>query len=255
VLGAGTGNDVATLLQMGAESVDAVEIDPEILRMGRERHPNHPYSSPRVRVFNTDARSVLNGTPERYDLIVFGTLDSMTRLSALSNVRLDNFMYTRECLEAARRRLGPKGGIVLYFMVGANYIDARLLGLLTNTFEQVPFASMDHYRLFNRALMAGPAFDHLQGEARRENVPRLREALLSQVEVPSDDWPYLYLSGRGISRFYVSMIASILALSVFAVALVSPRVRLGLRSGHAVDWGCCCSAWRSCSWRRRPSPT
>src|SRR5262249_14607796 len=160
--------------------------------------------------------------------IVFGTLDSMTRLSALSNVRLDNFMYTRECLEAARRRLAPTGGVVLYFMVAANYIDARLLGLLTDTFDQVPYTSVGDYQLFNRARRAGPAFDHLAGEARRRSVPGARKTLLGRVEVPSDDWPYLYLSGRGISGFYLSMIASILGLSVLAVAGVSPRVRHGL---------------------------
>lgn len=236
VVGAGTGNDVATLLAMGAEHVDAVEIDPEILRLGRERHPNRPYASPRVRLVNADARSYLNATRESYDLIVFGTLDSMTRLSALSNVRLDNFMYTRECLEAARRRLTPRGGLVLYFMVPASYIDARLHALLVETFDQAPYSIVDHYRLFNRALMAGPAFDHMQGEARREAAANVRRSLLARVEVPSDDWPYLYLSSRGISGFYLGMIAAILTLSVLAVALVSPHVRSGLRTGRAVDW-------------------
>ena len=94
VLGAGTGNDVATLLDQGAERIDVVEIDPVILEWGRRYHPNRPYDSPKVRLHNTDARSFLGDGDERYDLIVFGTLDSMTRLSALSNVRLDNFVYT-----------------------------------------------------------------------------------------------------------------------------------------------------------------
>lgn len=38
VLGAGTGNDVAVALDEGAQSVDAVEIDPEILKLGRLLH-------------------------------------------------------------------------------------------------------------------------------------------------------------------------------------------------------------------------
>ena len=49
-------------------------------------------------MFNTDARAYLQRTEERYDVIVFGTLDSLTRLSAMSSVRLDNFVYTEDSL-------------------------------------------------------------------------------------------------------------------------------------------------------------
>jgi hypothetical protein len=64
-----------------------------------------------------------------YDLIVLGTLDSMTRLSALSNVRLDNFIYTRESLAAIHRRLSPDGGLLMYFMISQPFIDGRLMDL------------------------------------------------------------------------------------------------------------------------------
>lgn len=53
---------------MGAQEVHAVEIDPVILELGRELHPNHPYDHPRVIVHNTDARSFLNESDERFDL-------------------------------------------------------------------------------------------------------------------------------------------------------------------------------------------
>ena len=48
ILGAGTGTDVAAALRHGARHVDAVEIDPVILRLGAEHHPDHPYADPRV---------------------------------------------------------------------------------------------------------------------------------------------------------------------------------------------------------------
>jgi hypothetical protein len=51
ILGAGSGNDVAAALRAGAKNVDAVEIDPEILRLGKERHPEKPYSDLRVKVY------------------------------------------------------------------------------------------------------------------------------------------------------------------------------------------------------------
>jgi hypothetical protein len=50
-------------------------------------------------------------------------------------------------------------------------------------------------------------------------------------DVPTDDWPYLYLEGRSISPFYLSMIAAILAISVLAVFVCSPDLRRSLAEG------------------------
>ena len=47
VVGAGSGNDVAAALRAGATQVQAVEIDPTIVEIGRSRHPNKPYASSR----------------------------------------------------------------------------------------------------------------------------------------------------------------------------------------------------------------
>src|SRR6185503_18362389 len=101
--------------------------------LGRARHPDAPYASPRVRAINTDARAWLNDTRETYDLIVFGTLDSMTRLTA-------------------------QGGLVLYFMVSEPYIELRLGGLLTDVFGEAPLVDETDRALFNHIYMAGPAF-------------------------------------------------------------------------------------------------
>jgi hypothetical protein len=233
VLGAGTGNDVAVLLDQGAERVDAVEIDPVILRLGRERHPDRPYSSDRVRVVNGDARSFLNNTRERYDLIVFGTLDSLTRLSALSNVRLENFVYTAECVKAARDRLTERGGIVLYALVGADYVRERLNGLLAQALGEVPLALAEHRGLFNRTYMAGPAFSIHDGANRRAAAGPALGAM--RVELPSDDWPFLYLRSRGISSFYLTLIALFAGVSVLGVLLASKQMRQQLKGRGGVD--------------------
>ncbi len=234
VVGAGTGNDVAVLLDEGALQVDAIEIDPAILALGA-RHPNSPYASPRVRAINTDARSFLNNSDLEYDVIVFGTLDSMTRLSALSNVRLDNFMYTTDCLQAARDHLTSDGALLMYYMVATPYIDMRLGGMLTRVFGETPLVVEQNYGLFNRILLAGPAFAGRQGEERRAGAPAVLERLLAQVELPSDDWPYLYLSRRGINRFYLVLMAVFGGLALLGVALASEQMRRSIGS-RRVDW-------------------
>ena len=56
IVGAGTGNDVAAAVRNGARHVDAVEIDPAILELGRQLHPEKPYDSPSVTAYVQDAR-------------------------------------------------------------------------------------------------------------------------------------------------------------------------------------------------------
>jgi hypothetical protein len=220
---------VATLLAMGAQKIHAVEIDPEILQIGREIHPNDPYADPRVTVHTTDARSFLNESTESFDVIVFGTLDSMTRLSAMSNIRLDNFVYTREGLEAAASRLPPDGGLVLYFMIGQEFTREHLLLMLTETFGAVPRVHRGDYSLFNTIFMAGPAYS-----TRAVSVEDAES--YAEITMPSDDWPYLYLPQPGISSFYLAMLAILATIGVLSVLLASPQMRHGLlRGGRGID--------------------
>ena len=234
VLGAGTGNDVAMLLDEGFSEVHAVEIDPVILKMGRD-HPNRPYDSHRVKVFNQDGRAFLRDTEYQYDLIVFGTLDSMTRLSALSSVRLDNFVYTREAIEAAASRLTPEGGLVLYFMIGEDYIRDHLIGILASTFQALPAVHRTYYGLFNTIFASGPAFAHLS-QPTPEAVNEYFNVTLPSLDLPTDDWPYLYLPEKGVGGFYLSLIATFLLIAVVGILVSSREMRVGLLKRGEVDW-------------------
>ena len=234
VLGAGTGNDVAMLLDEGFSEVHAVEIDPVILQMGRD-HPNRPYDSDKVKVFNQDGRAFLRDTEYEYDLIVFGTLDSMTRLSALSSVRLDNFVYTTEAIEAAASRLAPGGGLVLYFMIGEPFIHSQLVGILAKTFETLPAVQIGNYAMFNTIYAAGPAFAHLS-QPTPEAVEAYFTVTLPSLDLPTDDWPYLYLPERGIDGFYLSLMATFLLIAVVGILVSSREMRQGLLKRGEVDW-------------------
>ena len=56
-VGAGTGNDLAILLKLGAKYIDPVEIDPVIAGIGKMGHPQEPYADPRVHLHVNDARA------------------------------------------------------------------------------------------------------------------------------------------------------------------------------------------------------
>jgi hypothetical protein len=144
-----------------------------------------------VRVINADARAFLNSSGERYDVVVLGTLDSMTRLSAVSSVRLDNFVYTRDGLRAIRPHLTDRGVLFMFFMVETDYIDERLAGLAAEACGEVPLTEREHYNLFSRIYMCGPGLAHVEGTQRRAGVGDYLERIRTRVELPSDDWPYL----------------------------------------------------------------
>ena len=112
-----------------------IEIDPVIIRVGRERHPDNPYADPRVRVINDDARSFLSRATDTYDLIVYGLLDSHTLLSHGSSVRLDSFVYTIEGLREARSRLKPDGMISLSFTVLSDALGRKIYLMLQEVFD------------------------------------------------------------------------------------------------------------------------
>ena len=105
VVGSGAGNDVPAALQHGASQVDAIEIDPLISTLGVRLNPDRPYSSPKVHLINNDARNFMRQSREKYDIIIFGALDSHTEFSGYSNIRVDNYVYTEESFRDAKRLL------------------------------------------------------------------------------------------------------------------------------------------------------
>ncbi|HEX7502677.1 MAG TPA: hypothetical protein VF451_04595 [Acidobacteriota bacterium] len=226
VLGAGMGNDVASALRNGGERVDAVELDPVILDIGRQRHPERPYDDPRVRTFVTDARRFVATSHERYDIVVMGWLDSHRLFSSMSNVRQDNFVYTVDSLRAIRRLLAPEGLLVLSFYVGKPWIGDKLYQMVGQAFGYPPrvFAyEPGGYGINGQTFVVG-ALPKWEMPA---NVPGYTEltsryAGSAPVAVPSDDWPFLYYESRSLSPEYLKIILLFLALSVLLVLYAVP---------------------------------
>jgi SAM-dependent methyltransferase len=207
VVGAGTGNDVSLLLRAGARHVDAVEIDPMILELGRDRHPMRPYQDPRVTPVLADARAFLKRSTRKYDVIVFGTLDSQTLLSGMSSVRLDNYVYTQEAFQAAHDHLKPDGTLVVYHMSGAPFIESRIYQMIAVAFRSPPLAIRPEGGFFNLTVIAGAG-------ARTAASSPVPPTVLEDVTLPSDNWPYLYLRGAGIPEHYLIALAAVLLIGL-----------------------------------------
>jgi hypothetical protein len=212
VVGAGTGNDIAGALRGTQGDVIAVEIDPVIVDFGRRFHPERPYQNPRVTVVNTDARAFFEQSKEKFDLIVFGLLDSHTTTS-LTNARLDHFVYTNESISAARKLLNEGGVFALIFEPQRSFIVERLAKTLLGAFGTVPKVIKIKP---NKASWGGSLFltgDEASIEQTLASDPELSQFIssnsvqsdwmASQVETTSDDWPYLYLDSRRIPTLFL----------------------------------------------------
>ncbi len=226
VLGSGTGNDVAMLLEAGAAYIDAVEIDPVILSIGRVAHFQGPYADPRVHVHTGDARAFLRRSRRHYSVIVLGTLDSQTLLSGMSSLRLDNYVYTVEAFRAARDRLATGGVLITYHMSHEPYIAAKLNGMIAEAFGRPPLVWHEsNFRLFNYTFVAGASLSP-ENEARaRAASPPPAAAADTSVGLPSDDWPYLYLRRPTVPSHYRWALAGVLAVAAGMIGLGVGRRR------------------------------
>ena len=126
IIGAGSGNDVSRALQWGAKHIDAVEIDPQINKLGRLYHPDQPYSDPRVEIHLDDGRNFLRSTTRKYDLVIYALVDSLVLHSGYSNIRLESFLFTQQTYEDVRRHLKPDGNFVVYNYFRQGWLAARL---------------------------------------------------------------------------------------------------------------------------------
>jgi hypothetical protein len=234
ILGGGTGNDAAAALRNGATRVDVVEIDPVIARLGRELHPEHPYSSNHVQLHIDDARSFLQKTKDKYDLVVFATLDSHTAFSSLSSLRLDNFVFTKDSIEEVAGKLNQGGGIAINFFAINPWLSQRHVNTLEAAMGASPlaFGSAEGSEVL---LLAGGLFDAKRDLGITNYQPMNLPFTTAKVEPTTDDWPFLFLEQRGISLQYVLPL-----LIIFLVSLAPFRycqVKAGGMNWHLFFMG------------------
>lgn len=227
IVGAGAGNDIAAALRHGAEHVDAVEIDPLIAGLGRKLHPEQPYSSPKVRFINNDARNFLRKSRDRYDVVLFGLLDSHTEFSGYSNMRVDNYVYTMESFQAARRLLADDGVLIMKFEVRPpwTWMGQRFYAMMDSVFSHPPvtyyvgkvgalfsatvFIESNSPSLWQRA--ASPPLSDFVGA----HPPAFSLSASGAPPATTDDWPYVYTRSHSVPHTYFAVALVVLILAFY----------------------------------------
>ena len=225
IVGSGSGNDVATALRMGAAHVDAIEIDPAIAFLGSKYHPERPYDDPRVTLSINDARNFFRTADQKYDLIVYGVLDSHTALSHASSLRVDSYVYTREGIAEAFRLLKPDGVLSISFTLVNDALGFKLSKIL----RDLPGAGKplavrvlyDSSRTTAFVVKKGQAVTMPDANAFASigfsDVSNYFAQPYPESAVPTDDWPFFYMVERAYPFTYMIALGMILLLSYFFV--------------------------------------
>lgn len=219
VIGAGMGNDVAVALDQGAKRVDAVEIDPALMQLGRDRHPDRPYSDPRVTTHVDDGRAFMQRTDRRYDLILLALPDSATIVTGQSALRLENYLFTTQALEKARSLLKADGTFAMY-----NYYEPWLLDRYANTVQTV-YGTPPCVQLGPSYGPRQQAVLTLRKDASTGGCTTTWSPRAAALEPSVDDRPFPYLGSRSIPSFYLWMLGLVLLASVVAVRSVAGPLR------------------------------
>jgi SAM-dependent methyltransferase len=217
ILGGGTGNDANVALLNDASSVTVVEIDPVIISLGREFNLLRPYNDPKVQIINDDARHYLSKTNDRYDMVIFGTLDSQALLSGYANLRLENYVYTEESFRDARRVLNPTGILGTYYSIWQDWFLGRIYSTVAAAFPgSLKMQVVEDGYLFNTIVVAAKDLPGFNSD------PRIDEKFL-YAKKSTDDWPYIYLEEPTISRLYWVVIGALSTLILAAFAIMKLR--------------------------------
>ncbi len=224
VIGAGGGNDVAVALEHGVRHVDAVEIDPRIVDLGQNYHPEQPYSDPRVTVHVDDARSFLEKTGTKYDLIVFALPDSLVLATSSGSIRLESYLFTLESFQSIKEHLQPNGLFVLYNYYRSDWLIQKITSMLAQVFGQPPvvhhFAD-PKFKSF-ATFFAGPMAT--QVDIGRPGYERAAPAFLTPA---TDNWPFLYMREPSLPGLYSSVLLLILFFSLVYINRLAPPGMIG----------------------------
>ncbi len=227
VVGAGTGNDVRAALRNGYESVISVDIDGRIIDFGKQLHPERVYSDGRVIPVVNDARAFFeqyDGEP--FDVICYGLLDSHAMFSAMSSLRLDNYVYSEQGIRSAWKHVSERGHLSISFSVFAgDWIADRLYWTITRATGRRPIAvrhGLQHGATY--VVARDPDALHLERLARypaftpRQNIDAVRTV--------SDEWPFLYLRPGVFPLAYLIVLTGILIMTLIATPLAFGRKAL-----------------------------
>jgi spermidine synthase len=149
VIGVGGGRDVLSALFFGARHITGMEINPAIFEVLTDKFADfsgHLDRQPGVALVNAEARSYLNHSSDRYDLIQISLVDTWAATAAGGLTLTENRLYTVEAWNDFYRALKPGG--LLSISRWYNPIDHRsefyrLVAIAVSALQRIKIPSVE----------------------------------------------------------------------------------------------------------------
>ena len=112
VVGVGGGRDILSALLFGAKHIHGIEINPAIFEVLTDKFADfsgHLDRQPGVSLVNAEARSYINRSSDRYDLVQISLIDTWAATAAGGLTLTENRLYTVEAWDDFYRALNPGG--------------------------------------------------------------------------------------------------------------------------------------------------
>ncbi len=174
VIGWGSGISVGEIARVGLAEVDAVELEPQVLRGARffERYNRHAREAKNVRVLEADGRNVLVAMKRGFDLIVSEPSNPwMTGASSL---------FTQQFFRLVRKRL-RRGGLFIQWLQLYEISKENVLSIIATLRSVFPYVTVFRPQNAEVDLLLVSSFQPIQLDGpkllERMRAPAMKAAL------------------------------------------------------------------------------
>src|ERR1700726_4354633 len=219
VVGVGGGRDVLSALYFGASHIRGIEINPAIFEVLTDKFADfsgHLDRQPGVSLVNAEARSYINHSSERYDLVQISLIDTWAATAAGGLTLTENRLYTVEAWGDFYRALKPGGMLsVSRWYDGDSHRGEfyRLVAIAASALQRegVPAAELANHLI---ALNVGnivtvitrpDAFTKAQWQGARTRLLAQGFEILMGPDVTFDAITSTLMSGKADAAFFASL--------------------------------------------------
>jgi spermidine synthase len=225
IVGVGGGRDILSALLFGAQRIRGIEINPaifEVLTDKFAKFSGHLDRQPGVSLVNAEARSYINHSSERYDLVQISLIDTWAATAGGGLTLTENRLYTVEAWGDFYRALKPGGLLSISRWYDANQYRGefyRLVAIAAEALQRhgVPASELARHVI---AVASGPIVtvitrpDALTDAEWRSARARLAAQGLQVIlgpDVAYDNVTSTMLSGKADAAFFALLPDNVVA--------------------------------------------
>jgi SAM-dependent methyltransferase len=219
VVGVGGGRDILSGLFFGAKHIRGIEINPAIFEVLTDKFADfsgHLDRQPGVSLVNAEARSYINHSPDRYDLVQISLIDTWAATAAGGLTLTENRLYTVEAWGDFYRALKPGGllSVSRWYDPSSHRGEFyRLVAIAASALQRrgVPAAGLaDHVVALNvddivTVITRPEAFTKVQWQAARARLLAQGFKILMGPDVAFDAVTSTLMSGKADAAYFASL--------------------------------------------------